>query len=51
VRAPAATDCDAVELWRLDLRAERTAGALTRSATPVRTFRARRADGVVQLCG
>jgi hypothetical protein len=50
-RAPAATDCDAVELWRLDLRAERTTGALTRSATPVRTFRARRADGVVQLCG
>jgi hypothetical protein len=51
VRASSGSDCDAVELWRLDLRADRSTGALTRSATPLRTFRARRVDGVAQTCG
>jgi hypothetical protein len=50
VRAGAQTDCDRVELWRLDLRAARPGGALTRSATLQRTFGARRASGVAQAC-
>jgi hypothetical protein len=50
VRAGTQTDCDRVELWRLDLRAARPSGALTRSATLQRTFGARRTSGVAQAC-
>jgi hypothetical protein len=51
VRAGTPTDCDRVELWRLDLRATQASGALTRSATLQRTFGARRVGGVAQACG
>jgi hypothetical protein len=50
-RAGVASDCDRVELWRVELRAERATGALTRSATLQRAFGARRVQGVVQACG
>lgn len=51
VRAGSPTDCDRVELWRLDLRTTQASGALTRSATLQRTFGARRVSGVAQSCG
>jgi hypothetical protein len=51
VRAGSPTDCDRVELWRLDLRTTRASDALTRSATLQRTFGARRVSGVAQACG
>jgi hypothetical protein len=51
VRAGTPTDCDRVELWRLELRATQASGTLTRSATLHRTFGARRVGGVAQTCG
>lgn len=49
-RAAAATECDRIELWRLELRADRATGALSRGATLQRTFGARRVDGVATPC-
>lgn len=51
VRAAGGTECDRVELWRLELRAERTTGALSRDAALQRAFGARRVDGVATPCG
>lgn len=50
VRATTAGACDRVDVVRVDLRAERTAGTMTRTETPLWSFGARRDAGVTGLC-
>ena len=51
VRAGAANDCDRIERVEWTHVADVASGALTRRTTVLEEFRARRVDGVAQLCG
>lgn len=50
VRATTVGACDRIDVVRIDLRAERAGGALTRSETPLWSFSVRRDAGVTTLC-
>lgn len=49
-RAPAAGACDRIDVVRIDLRADRASGALTRTEAALWNFGARRDAGVTALC-
>lgn len=50
VRATPPATCDRIEVSRIDLRGDRSSGALQRSETLLWSFGARRDAGVTQLC-